>query len=675
MKILQTVGALLVMSIQAMEQPVPVAPQYTFIGNDGGQVQIAQNLIKKYAPGLALKFSAGFKETQTGQLILQDLDGAALQNFKVLFEQAAELSQINEKQYAEITKEKEKALEKASLVEGLGGQEFELRKNILSEGAARSQVIRNRSIERLKATIEQLPSIGDHFLELFNHAVLWEVPHILQEALAQFAAEHLPHSDPNAFTSLRNPEFAIHAQLLYLNHVRFDVDSIVKVYEWLIDLINNPETKIINPEIKIIKLNKELLNLLIDRLAAFSAENIINIMERVPNFKTLIASGNIKAFRELLKEKLIAHGDRYFKKNLFRGGLEVTFLVPFLIDNDHLGLLEVPKGTSSQMKLMIFEVRTKLFKTIYINEPMKVLRPSKVVSFGPNRFIMFYPSEPGQEKKRMDIFDVTTGKIFLTHMFKKWIGIIDVQVIDETHLLITSIDKRLGIYDLRVPVEEPEILKQFTFSLSSFVVDSTHIVTCKDESISLWNPQTFLKKKLPLILYPKEYKEPKEEYKVWNMRNNFKKIVRRDENDILLIGDRAINFNLRTQQITPIDLPRDTVDVLSPRYYLVQNEDINPGLLKIWDNQERRFVRQFENVATFLKIDKNHIAILSEKGELDIYFLPEASTLDEILDELQKQFPVVAQTLPAASIKREPEEELPAEQVKKSKKEDPTQKR
>ena len=44
----------------------------------------------------------------------------------------------------------------------------------------------------------------------------------------------------------------------------------------------------------------------------------------------------------------------------------------------------------------------------------------------------------------------------------------------------------------------------------------------------------FLKKKLPLILYPKEYKEPKEEYKVWNMRNNFKKIVRRDENDILL---------------------------------------------------------------------------------------------------------------------------------------------
>ena len=170
-----------------------MAPQYTFIGNDGGQVQIAQNLIKKYAPGLALKFSAGFKETQTGQLILQDLDGAALQNFKVLFEQAAELSQINEKQYAEITKEKEKALEKASLVEGLGGQEFELRKNILSEGAARSQVIRNRSIERLKATIEQLPSIGDHFLELFNHAVLWEVPHILQEALAQFAAEHLPH--------------------------------------------------------------------------------------------------------------------------------------------------------------------------------------------------------------------------------------------------------------------------------------------------------------------------------------------------------------------------------------------------------------------------------------------------------------------------------------------------
>ena len=124
-------------------------------------------------------------------------------------------------------------------------------------------------------------------------------------------------ADPNAFTSLRNPEFAIHAQLLYLNHVRFDVDSIVKVYEWLIDLINNPETKIINPEIKIIKLNKELLNLLIDRLAAFSAENIINIMERVPNFKTLIASGNIKAFRELLKEKLIAHGDRYFKKNTF----------------------------------------------------------------------------------------------------------------------------------------------------------------------------------------------------------------------------------------------------------------------------------------------------------------------------------------------------------------------
>ena len=63
------------------------------------------------------------------------------------------------------------------------------------------------------------------------------------------------------------------------------------------------------------------------------------------------------------------------------------------------------------------------------------------------------------------------------------------------------------------------------------------------------------------------------------------------------------------------------MDVLSPRYYLVQNEDINPGLLKIWDNQERRFVRQFENVATFLKIDKNHIAILSEKGEARYLFL------------------------------------------------------
>ena len=112
------------------------------------------------------------------------------------------------------------------------------------------------------------------------------------------------------------------------------------------------------------------------------------------------------------------------KKILFRGGLEVTFLrCLFLIDNDHLGLLEVPKGTSSQMKLMIFEVRTKLFKTIYINEPMKVLRPSKVVSFGPNRFIMFYPSEPGQEKKGWIFLNVTTGKIFLTHMFKKWIGI------------------------------------------------------------------------------------------------------------------------------------------------------------------------------------------------------------------------------------------------------------
>ena len=594
------IGIFCFLSIGAMEQPVPMAPQYTFIGSDGGQVQIAQDHIKKYAPGLALKFSAGFKETQTGQLILPDLDGAALQNFKTIFEKTIELQQIQEKKADEISKETESALAKAVLPEGQQQQELAMKSNILKEGTAKQEDIRKKTIARLKQELEELPHIGDNFLALFNDVVQWEMPYILEQAFAQFAVENLPISDPQTLASLRNSQFAVRAQLLYLRYHHFDLGVLFRVYDWFIALVGNPAASA-EP------LNKELLDEISKRLAQFTVENILLILKRFPQLQLILKRSEMAQFAQEIRMQLIKKNTHFFEQ-LIATQETGSRMIFFQIDSDQIGVLRYDRLA----KLLIFKKSSGLVKpcsqidlaSFYVQSIEKV----RVIVSGLDKIIFFYPKAGEGFQNRIDVFSMSHGKNLFSHKLDLY-GIDDIQIIDENHILITSTAKKNIICDLNKPDGELDILKEFSkFVTYSLVLNPESIFSFQSErsswSIAEWNPQTFM-----IEESEKQLKRQKISIKIDKSKNDVQRLIKLDD-DMAFWGYANMIVNLKTHEIKQLDLPTDIWDALSTNFFITkkrQRGSQNDFTFQIWDLTKKKFVRKFEDIRSFFKVDKNHV--------------------------------------------------------------------
>lgn len=628
-----------------MEQPAPVpaapqVPTYTLIGNDNQPVQIARNLIQQYAPVLAEKFTAlGFKEAQTGQINLPDLDGQALQNFKSLLEQTAALEEINRKSTIEITQQMQQALANVVLPEGQGQMEREIRNKIVAEGDLAIAGMKIRSIERLKIILEELPKIGDHFLNLFNSIVQWRVPFILESAFGKFAIQHLNFLDVGDFKQLTDPSFAPRAQLLYLHNLEFNLTNYAKAYEWISLLLQNPAATAD-------KQNKELLDPIINRINVFTLENIMQLLQANSEFKNLFLAPQMAIISDALRAKLIEKNFSFFEKKIMEMP-HVLFYTLYLIDKNSVLLA---KGDDAE----VIDLKTgKIIKTILYQ---RVLRENNSVAH--NKLIQNYHN-------KLFIYDLNTGlQKFATQFPGLYIS--RVKALDDSRLLINS--NGIYIYDIRTPQVQPRLI------LFGLFTDITVI------NASQFLALTFRTKKLISFDVTQE-----------NILKEFPcdcdRIERINKDNYLLIKNDFAQETIDLQILNIISMQLNDKYHWKTRYIL----DLIP-LDKHYAIKDNKFlidlrtgtiIKEFP-LYNVVKIDKNHIVGLKHNPRLGIqelieYFIPQTSSLSEILDEIQRNMPppqppqltFIEYVQPQAKRTRQPKAKVKKEPKKLKKEEKP----
>ena len=456
-----------------MEQPastpvVPQVPTYTLIGNDGQQVHIARNLIQQFAPGLAEKFTAsGFKEAQTGQIILADLDGHALQHFKELLEQTAALFVIISKQIDEIVKRSEQELEKVP--EGQLEQENKLKAEIIAEGFAQSKAITANIVTRIVKIMEELPKIGEHFLNLFNSIVQWRVPYILESAFGKFAVQHLNLVDDENFKQLTDRSFAPRAQLLYLNNLEFNVINCVKAYELLSLLLQNPAATAD-------KQNKELLDTVENTLIQFTVTNIQEILRKQPQFRTFLIRPDAEQIAGILRTQIIEFYAPTFEKKI----MDVPLLAElYPIDNKRVMVTQTYSTNDD------FIVDLSNGKTVPLKKDNRHV--VNYIFWGPNKLIQVCSTRI-EEKIRNSIYfyNLDTGAVLdfidISHQY----GIYRVNTIDENRFIFSQkssddfFHDNIYLYDLKKPQRNriQQILKISSFQSDIVALNERQLLIC-----------------------------------------------------------------------------------------------------------------------------------------------------------------------------------------------------
>lgn len=650
-------------AMQPPQETIAQLPTYTLISADNVEIPVSGDLVRKFAPGLARKFNIGFTEAQTGKVVIADLDGNALQNFKKLIEETAKLQEANQKKVDTVNKEAKKKIEDIVLPEGQKTRELQERNQVMLQRNLEIPKIADETISQIKTFVEDLPHIGDHFLALFNHTVMWEMPAFLEHGLARFAAEHYGFNIPENYEELTHRDFTAVAQLFYLSEAKLNLNNIVKAYEWLVLLSQNPE-------ITSIEKNKKLFERVLKNIAHTTVSRLREIMNTHPQLRNLWLDPANAQIAQALRKAIIEVGSPAFEKKIMEWPREIyrfdnariivkhgreTFVLNVTTNNKvrlnqlhSFGVIDyIPWGPNKVIQLSrgmhgyyvhYYDVNTgNEFPHFLTLE--KLQRPPHICVLDDNRFVYSQPTNPQnpQAPDKISLFDDTQDK---TRPIIAVIESISDMVALNQHEILIAFRTRLMKFDMSLPENDPKRIKYWGLSF-------TDIIPIDAITYILMN------------------------FDIDNKKNNF----------IQLLNFQTLELSQKyvEEYFAPRSVFLDRSHVFGEYHDYATIEKVESGQI-LMDFVNKAIIKKFPSYREIIKLSKNRIVAIRIKGksvlsveggqkmaswttenpELLLTFIPEMATLAEILDELQAQ-PLLVEEVGA---KRQPPAQSAAPQPK-----------
>ena len=632
-------------------------PTYTLVGSDGSQVKIDQELIKKYAPGLAELFKPGFKEGETNQIIVSDLDKIALEDFKKILEQiellqTKALEQVQEQNIRE-------ALQKAALFAQYSAQTEQV------------DAIQKKVIKELQIFIENLPNLGEYLLKLLNQASFWRI-YYLENALARIATEQIEYTPENikkffkiqqliigkksseleAFTkndeSAQNlfaiwhmfgdPQFSLRAKLVYLFNIPITPANCELIYQLLEPISKNPGITH-DPEIQ------RYFDLVILRITKFTADNIEKILAIKPNLKQFFAQPEMKLFADSLRTRLIKiiHEKKLSRIILRTRRLEnearliaLTDHTAAIIEKEVAGLL-VKISELNLNSDQIREIMKIPFTDFFTNIQVIQLSTDHILVY--NRF---------SEQKNVYIFDKklnTTNSVDLSSKITSIFSFGD----NITAVLLANNIDFFNFVSIKAPLKFRE-LRGLPVLLVIGILNSTQFLLAMPSHLgSILELRTFLSDK-PLH--------------IWKLNGQVQNIIKLDEETCIITlfekfsDQKKNNQTIRTLLLhEPWTISENILtNPLLSNYNRAVCSIVEPLNLEygLCEARQGRISQEYSLTINNLKTDKsrlltkdasshallnrNHIFTI-ESNQLILYFIPETASLSELLDEIQKNLP------------------------------------
>ena len=487
---------------------------------------------------------------------------------------------------------------------------------------ADAQVRRDREflsfVQAAKNIIENIPSIGDHFLPIFNNLILWRAVPILGKAAGVFAAENVDFGNDDDFAQLK--QLDPQAQLIYFFEAPITIDNVYRAYEWLKELI---ETPAIITE----KNNHSFLDQISDRITAFVLINIEEIFKKYPKLEMLMQDPALAraAFRlhqglqnnpEIAFEKVVMN----FPKNTY--------------DADLINLGENRVGVLYKQILHVFnaaknyKLEQKIDVEKYFALPKKGQKPIGYCALGQNKIVAYSGTQ-------LAIFDLTSSAEPVTIMLPQ-VSIKELQPLNEHQLLLSDLNNLL-VFD--IPTQKIVTIFRLSAIQKLLVFDPANVV--------------ILVKNGELILVDVTGKSLKYK-KTWDLfdaimpqsisLNRINAVECGVSGQVMPTGilNRFIAsfflLNVANQVLTPLG----TVDIgsvfegvqrvisLGTNFFLTSR-----GIL--WHIPTQTPITFTQPLRDSMALDKNHVAlVLKNSPQVIIKFVPQTSTLAEILAEIKK---------------------------------------
>ncbi len=673
-----------------LAQPVAVPVlQGNFIleGTDGKSVEISKALIQKYAPGLFEKFNPQFKEGRTGTIVIDDLNGEALAYFKTMFEKMVKLQELaneEEKQYKKTMHEKWSNIVMPAGQEAVEAQE---KAKIVAQVKDWAGKKAGQQILALQKIIEGLPNIGDYLLPLFNHASLWGIFY-LEQPLGRIAAEQLDFTDPEIFKNLTQAGLSIRSQLVYLQHVDLTPKNCAKALEWLVQIMHDPAAKIL-------EINKMYLERITDKIIKFITANIAEILREQPNFRTLLLSPELSSVAQKIKERFDALDESPLFKKLITTISQEHDL--FSLTDGRVGLIVHLGGGSLEIST-IDGMSGRVSKIGSYKDP-SVRYYSSEWQLDPlgKRYAVLHK----RSGKRLIIWDLFDKKIVFNEVLKLS-SIEGLQALSETQLLIRA-GESIDILDLSKAGQITR-LKNPTKIFAQCVVDENHILVSRKTNpgeLELWDvagkklyswklpfnsKEELLFSKLRITKIDPSHFMFAYEYRTaivpggfnWHFYNgiqffdlNVLDYAHATLHDFVNIRGPNL-YTLSGSKLQPL-----THDFLIADYHYIRHSSNAQELfLALVNIKLMKKVKEWQPtlVKHFAILDSNHIVLsipTATEKQSEIYncFIPQVSSLAEILDEIQKNAGIVLPPQPAVAASIKPEAK-PAPQLKRKKKQE-----
>ena len=632
----------------SMEPPrVAVLENYTLGSNDGQEVTIPGNVIRELAPGLAEKFRVGYKEV-VGRITIPDLDGRALQNFKQVLELTAPKENALHKENDRILAATQKEIEKITFPVGQEAQEREARSKLLMQGMASVRNYADKLAGELKTELEQLPEIGD--LNLFNEIIKWGVPSILELAFAQFLAEQIDIKDGYAQLKDLDPR----AQLLYLHESEFSVEAIMSIYEWVAKLAGHAATLSVAA-------NKEVYDSIQEKLAPFTAQNIIPIIQKHPHFKNIFEKLEFKNMGDLLRQEFLKEDYNNLFIQLLRAGLGRADLWSIIDLGDKL------IGLSDDNQLNnLYNFVTHNFESFFPlagankNYQFALWGPDKIIKYSAHRFV---PTAQGMAHGFL-VYD-KNSQLLGAYPIKTF-GIREIVPVDANHLLLNMYQQqggggRLVSWDLQVPNKKLKTILNNVIHVIKISHDHCVVIYNEEDGLYVgllhFPDLKFIKRKIDYELF-----RAKEVHKINNNQVGimFYKLSANRINKYLIIDIPTLNFV--SYDISNTYMYGYSEAVMLSTEYIIERFGSTYELVTARTNQRAKL--PWNNYVAVTALDSTHVAAINYGARtFIIQFIPQTATLAQILDEIQKK--VAPQQQPSQQSQKrpavqEPERPIPA---------------
>lgn len=628
------------MPLMGMEQPLPVArlENYILISNNGNEIVLDGNVVREYLPGLAERFHKGMKEA-SGKIVIQDLDGNALANLQELINHYQRLKKDFDGRKAQAQQKVNKALDQLEKEKISAAAKQERKKEILEEYSSDLSYLDDSQVEQLSNKIQELPQIGEHFIPLFKELVGWQVSLEIEQAMAKFAAYNVGITQGYDLFKDIDP----HAQLLYLAQADLSVNEIIKVLEWFIELENNPIANQMP--------NLELFGKIRTKIVDFIAQNIGAILVRYPDFKNILERPEFKNLSEPLRETIVKKNQQFFTKILraaipWPGGPgAMQEYVPFVSDlaNQVIALHD------RESKYNIYDFKNRTFKNSNVISQKLPLRSTYWNTFGTGYILWGSDRLIVYSGSNLYLYDINTGQRLFGSDLR--IGnFIKIQTINNNQILVKNNNSELYLFGYDQERNTFRLINKSEKPIWDFVVLNDH------EYLGMLVKQ--LDNTVYIFKYNVAQMKMTEEKYISIPEGSFLAGMRKINNDEVVIWITHGEADLPTQYlriaipdlnvISSYNIPLQIIGRLGESteivpmnsgYALIKEGRMGPRSFQFFlYNIKTETKIPLEKLKSVIVLDKNHIAAFDQQSNnFVIVFVSQTSTLDEILNEIQRE--------------------------------------